>query len=347
MRSKHPNPKKPAEQVVKDIRRATRLGVVNVSGTTALQGNTYKANALTFNGPSTLTQALTTFDTSAVGGNITFANAIFGTTDGAQSVTFNAGPGTSASANGDISMQNVGTKAIWLGSMVATGNNLTAQTVYVGGDYNSTLAGNQIFSSQTLHTRGDVNSNVGGNATGPIISGGTVDVSAGGNFSGNVTAPNTIVTAQNIGGNFSGTTANLTATNSLDITTSLTNLTVNSPSGTVSGTFDNYTGAGGPIIVNGKTQTGSTPSNPNQIVVEGFTLPAGTFINSDGQIVLPSGMLVGLVSPAAGPGAKGGKQKVVIVHSVQMLGQLLAEGYVAIIVDLSKNNDEIEEVAMN
>lgn len=144
-----------------------------------------------------------------------------------------------------------------------------------------------------------------------------------------------------------GITANLTARNSLNVTTNLTNLNVNSPSGSVNGTFTNYTGVGGPIIVNGKTQTGSNPSNPNQIVVEGFTLPAGTFINSDGQINLPSGMLVGLVSPAAGPGAKGGKQKVVIVHSVQMLGQLLAEGYVAIIIDLSKNNDEIEEVAMN
>jgi filamentous hemagglutinin family protein len=317
------------------------------NGATVLNGNNYTASGLTFNGSSTtLTQATTTFDTSAVGGDITFTGPIFGTTDGAQNVVFNAGPGTGL-VNGDITMANAGTNAVWLGNMTATGNNLTGHTVYVGGSYNATLAGNETFLDDTLHTRGNVTSNVGGNATGPIVAGGTVNVTAGGNFDGNVTAPTSTVTAQNVGGKFSGGTANLNATNSVNVTTDLTNLKVNSPSGTVNGTFDTYTGVGGPIVVNGKTQTGSNPTNPNQIVVEGFTLPAGAFVTDTGQIVLPTGMMVGLVSPAAGPGAVGGKPKIVIVHNVQMLGQLLAEGYVAIVVDLNKEGDDEEIVALN
>ena len=87
--------------------------------------------------------------------------------------------------------------------------------------------------------------------------------------------------------------------------------------------------------------------NPAQIVVEGFTLPEGAIVTSSGGIILPRGMLIGLVSPAAGEGAAGGKPKVTIVHSVQMLGELLAEGYVAIVVDLEGTVDDEEEIALN
>ena len=99
--------------------------------------------------------------------------------------------------------------------------------------------------------------------------------------------------------------------------------------------------------MDGKTRSGSNETNPNQIVVEGFTLPNGAIVTSTGEIVLPSGMLVGLVSPAAGPGAEGGKPKVIIVHTVMKLGELLSQGYVAIIVDLNKKGDDEEVVAMN
>jgi hypothetical protein len=92
---------------------------------------------------------------------------------------------------------------------------------------------------------------------------------------------------------------------------------------------------------------GDVGTNPNQIVVEGFTLPAGAIVNANGEIVLPNGMLIGLVSPAAGPGAEGGKPKVIIVHSVYRLGELLAQGYVAIIVDMNGNPDDEQELALN
>ena len=318
------------------------------SGATTLTGSSYQADGLTFGGTGvTLSQANTTFDTSSVGGDITFNAPIFGTTNAAQSIVLNAGPGTGGSANGDISLQNVGLEALKLGSMTVSGHDLTANTVWLATNYTSTLTGNQTFSTETLHVGGNATSNVGGNATGPIVSGGTVNVSAGGNFSGNVTAPNSTISAQNISGTFTGANTTLNATNSVNVTTDVSNLTVDSPSGTVNGTFDNYTSSGGPIVVNGKTRSGSSETNPNQIVVEGFTLPNGAIVTSTGEIVLPSGMLVGLVSPAAGPGAEGGKPKVIIVHTVMKLGELLSQGYVAIIVDLNKQGDDEEVVAMN
>lgn len=327
----------------------TRLGATSISGTTTLNGSTYAANALSFAGPVTLTQALTTFNTTispSAAGNITFTGSIFGTTDGAQNVAFIAGSGTGAAgANGDISLQNAGTDALWLGSVSATGDDFSGATVYVGGDYNSTLTGNQAFTSNTLHTRGSVTSNVGGDATGPIVSGGNVDVTAGGNFNGNVTAPTGTVSGNTVTGTFTGNTFNILAVNGVDVDVFATTLNLTSPSGTVDGTFTNInTGGSGSLVVNGKTRTGNLGTNPNQIVVEGYTLPAGSIVTPSGEIILPNGMMIGLVSPQAGPGATGSKPKIVVVHSVQRLGELLAQGYVAIIIDLSKDEDDQEEI---
>jgi filamentous hemagglutinin family protein len=315
---------------------------LNVSGgATVLNGSSYQAASLNFNGTSTtLTAATTTFNTAVDNGDITFTGPIFGTTTDLQNVNFNAGTA------GDISLQNAGTNSVWLGTMSATGHDFSAATVFVNSFF-STLTGNQTFTTDTLHTKGAVTSTVGGNASGPVNAGGNVNINAGGAFNGNVSAPTTTVSGSTVTGTFAGTTANLTAGSSLNVTTNVTTLNVNAPSGTVSGTYTTLDNTGGPLVINGKTVQGSAPTNPNQIIVEGFTLPAGAFITSSGEIILPSGMMVGLVSPAAGPGASGGKPKVVIVHNVHMLGQLLSEGYVAIIVDLSKDSDEMEELAMN
>jgi filamentous hemagglutinin family protein len=316
----------------------TRLGATNVTGTTSLNGSVYKANALTFNGPATLTQVLTTFDTSASGGNVTFTGNIFGTTDSLQSVAFTTG-------HGDISLQNAGTNSIWLGSMVVAGDDFSAASVYVNG-YVSVLTGNQTFTSTTLNSKGGVNSSVGGNASGPIKSDSNVNIVAGGDFNGNITAPSGSVTGDNITGTFTGNTFTFVASNSVDLTTNANSINVSSPSGTVDGTFSTINNSGGSIVVNGQTRTGNSETNPNQIVVEGYTLPAGAIVTASGEIILPNGLVIGLISPQAGGGAPGSKPKVVVVHSVQKLGELLAQGYVAIIVDLSKNNDDQEELAL-
>lgn len=328
----------------------TRLGATSISGTTKLNGSTYAANALSFAGPVTLTQSQTTFNTTvspSAAGNITFTGNIYGTTDGAQNVAFIAGSGKGATgANGDISLQNAGTDALWLGSMNATGDDFSGATVYVGGSYNSTLTGNQTFTTDTLHTRGSVTSNVGGDATGPIVSGGNVNVVAGGNFNGNVTAPTGTIQGQTITGAFTGNAFTFVASKSVDVDVNANTINVTAPAGTVDGTFTTISTGGGSLVVNGQTRTGNNNANPNQIVVEGYTLPAGALVTPSGEIILPSGMVIGLISPQAGLGIEGGKPKVIIVHSVQRLGELLAQGYVAIIVDLSKNSDETEEIAL-
>ncbi|MCE9650790.1 MAG: filamentous hemagglutinin N-terminal domain-containing protein [Parvibaculum sp.] len=331
---------------------STRLGAVSVSGgSTTLTGGTYAANGLSFTGPVTLTQSLTTFNTTispSAAGNIVFNGDLFGTVDSAQSVSFIAGPGTgAASANGDITLQNAGTDAIWLGSMGVSGRNLSAKTVYVGGSYNASLVGNQTFSSETLNTKGSVTSTVGGNATGPINSGGNVNLTAGGGINGNITAPTATLTGQTITGTMTGGTFNLFASSGVDVNVNVDTVNVTSPSGTVDGTYSTLnSGGSGTLVVNGSTRTGDFSANPNQIVIEGYTLPAGSYITASGEIVLPEGMVIGLISPQAGPGAKGSKPKVIVVHSVRRLGELLAQGYTAIIVDLSKTSDEEEVIAL-
>jgi hypothetical protein len=95
----------------------------------------------------------------------------------------------------------------------------------------------------------------------------------------------------------------------------------------VDGTWVNYSVTGsGLVYLNGDPQIGV---NPAQLVVEGFVLPAGTTIGANGQLILPQGVLLGLLSPG------GGKPKMILVHTVQDLGQLLADGYSVIVIDLS------------
>ena len=325
----------------------TRLGLTSVTGNTSLTGNSFAANGLTFTGPVTLTRSLTTFNTTisaSSAGDITFNGDLFGTADSAQSVSFIAGPGTgAASANGDITLQNAGTNAIWLGSMTATGNDLTGKTVYVGGNYKATLTGDQFFYTDTLHTRGSVDSTVGGNATGPIISDGNVNVSAGGDFSGDVNAPTGSVSGNNVSGNFTGNSFQITGNSSVNVNVDVNTLDVNSPSGSVNGTFSTISTSGsGPLTVNGKTRTGDSGPNENQLVVEGYTLPEGAFVTDTGEIILPSGLQLGLISPQAGPGSEPVKPKVILVHNVRTLGELLSQGYTVIVIDLSKDGENQE-----
>ena len=59
------------------------------------------------------------------------------------------------------------------------------------------------------------------------------------------------------------------------------------------------------------------------------------------MVLLPVGVVIGLLTPA---GASG-KPRIVLVHSVRMLGQLLSDGYTAIVIDLNNHKDRsIREV---
>ncbi|MGK2741304.1 filamentous hemagglutinin N-terminal domain-containing protein [Tepidicaulis sp. LMO-SS28] len=345
----------------------TRLGATNIGGAGAktLTGSTYNANSLTFSGPVTLTQALTTFNSTQSGsaaGNITFNGDIFGTADGAQSVNFIAGNGAGAkSSNGDVTIQNAGTEAVRLGDMIVNADDFSAATVWLAADYSGTMTGNQTFTDETLNAGGNVDSNVGGNASGPVNSGGNVNMGAGGNVSGNISGNNVTVSGTNVNSNINATNnANVTAqntytgsvnansgtinANTVDADVNGGTFTVNANSGSVTGN-GSVTSGGGAITVNGQKQSGGVEGEFGQIIVEGFVLPEGAIVTDTGDIVLPEGLAIGLISPAAGEGAT--EPKVVFVRSVQRLGALLAEGYSAIIIDLDSGfSDEEQEMAM-
>ncbi|MGN6149777.1 MAG: beta strand repeat-containing protein, partial [Rhizomicrobium sp.] len=325
----------------------------NVSGLTSLSdasattltGSTYNAGSFVFDGGVTLTAATTTLSTN--GGDITFNGDIFGTSNGAQSLTLNAGPGTNSGANGDITLQNAGTSSVRLGDMTVSGNDFNALVVWLAGNFNSTLTGNQVFASDTLHAGGNVNSTVGGDASGHIESDGDVNIAAQGDVSGtingqnvtlsgddvnaSVTATDTAsVTGNTVEGSYSADTVSITANNNVDAAVTATDFTLSAQNGSVDGTWTNLDASGsGVVSVNGQTVVGEANFNPAQLVVEGFVLPAGTIIGPNGQLILPQGVLLGLLSPG------GGKPKMILVHTVQDLGQLLAEGYSVIVIDLS------------
>jgi hypothetical protein len=69
-------------------------------------------------------------------------------------------------------------------------------------------------------------------------------------------------------------------------------------------------------------------------------LPVGTQIGANGQLILPAGTVLGLLSPG------GGTPRVIMVQTVQELGALLDQGYVAIVIDLT-GHKKATKVASN
>jgi fibronectin-binding autotransporter adhesin len=343
---------------------ATRLGAVSDTGSAKLTGGTYNAGSLTFGGNVTLTAATTTLNTtqsSGAAGDIIFNANILGTSDGGQNLVLIAGPGTgTAAANGNMALQNAGTGAVRLNNLTVSGNNFTALTVNIAGNYGSTLTGNQVFASDTLDAGGNVVSNVAGNATGHIASQGTVTENVGGTISGTIsgstltlkggTITNAALTGTNGISLSAGTLSNssivspnvlIVANTTHGTTITATNLNITA-SGDIQGTWTNLSSNGGSgLSTNGQPSTFNNLS-PQQLVVEGFSLPLGTQIGANGALILPQGLVIGLLSPG------GGAPRVVLVRSVRSLGELLSEGYSAIVIDLnSRKKDEGMELAAN
>ncbi|HEY7979170.1 MAG TPA: hypothetical protein VID67_13330, partial [Rhizomicrobium sp.] len=337
-----------------NVGATTRLGAVSDASKTTLTGSTYNANSFLFGGDVTLTSANTTLNTTqsaGAAGDITFQGDLFGTTDGGQSLTLIAGPGTgAASANGDITLQNAGTTAVNLNNLTVSGDNFTALTVDLAGNYNSQLIGNQVFAADTLNVKGNATSNVGGDASGHIVAGGDVNIVANGDVSGTINGNNvnltgddvnSIVTANNaaniqgntVEGSYTADTVTLIASNNVNAAVNATDFTLSAQHGSVDGTWTTIDTTGSNVVsVNGQTTVGLANVNPNQLVVEGFVLPAGSRIGANGQLILPQGVLLGLLSPG------GGKPKMILVHTVQQLGELLAGGYSVIVIDLSNRD---------
>ena len=368
-----------------------RLGAVLIrANTTVLNGATYAGNSLAFEGIGTnanvrLTRALTTFNSTSgsTAGNISVGPNLIGTAAGAQSVAFVAGSGTGAdSANGDVTLGNLGSDALRLGAMSVTGSDLTAQTVKLAGDYSSVLSGNQTFSTQTLDTRGNANIRVAGNDAGPIIAGGSVTIVSGGSTTGSLTAggpvnvtstgnsnrvitsggATTVVSQGTIGGSVvssgpviltatgpivsSVTTpgaVSITSDGTVTVNVQASSLSLTAPGGTISGTFGTIsTGAGGTFNVNGEVVVGDGTAADRQILVDSFLAPAGGVVGSTGQIQLPVNFALALIAPA-GDGS-GTVRRPILVNSIERLGELLRLGYTAIIVQIDGGEEYEQEL---
>ncbi|HEY0267219.1 MAG TPA: hypothetical protein VGC16_10735, partial [Rhizomicrobium sp.] len=385
----------------------SNVSALAVTGSATLTGDTYKAGGFAFGGDVTLTAATTTIDSTrsaTAAGDITFGGAIFGTTDGGQSLTLTAGPGTGAkSANGDISLNNAGVTGTRLGTLDVSGDDFTALTVDLAGDFDSKLTGNQVFAADTLNAAGDVNTQAGGNVSGHIVAGGDVTLTTPGTVSGVISGDSLVLNSGSVsnatltGNNVTATVAGsfdaaVNATNSATIaantitgtftgnTVSLSGQTVNGQvtantlnvasqqGGAITGTFTpgtvsdglslngqivgsngsgntGDTGNGGGTGNGGTGNSGTTTNNfPNvnaqQLVVEGFALPTGTQVAANGQLILPPGTVIGLLSPG------GGTPRVTMVQTVQELGELLDQGYSAIVIDL-KGRKKAVKLASN
>ncbi|MDY6923141.1 MAG: right-handed parallel beta-helix repeat-containing protein [Pseudomonadota bacterium] len=181
---------------VGDFGAQVRLGAVSVHAATAvLQGQVYAGDSLRFTGGDgatvRLTRASTTFNTTqspGAAGDIAIQPHLIGTTSGGQGVFFIAGDGLSSGSSGDITLGDVGTDAVRLGLMTATGDNFSAATVKLTDDYTANLAGDQVFTAETLDTLGDVVMTIGGDESGSIVALGSVFIDAGGSTAGNLTA---------------------------------------------------------------------------------------------------------------------------------------------------------------
>jgi hypothetical protein len=281
------------------------LGAFSDTGNTTLTGNTYDANSFTFGGNVTLTAGTTTFNTtqsSTAAGDMNFAGNILGTTNGGQSVVLIAGPGTgAASANGNITMLNGGTATLELDNFSVSGNNFTAGTLFLTGNFTSQLTGILTATINANAINADANRIINSSFTAPNV---TIDANA--INATNIEATNLTIQAT---GAITGNWQTLNTENSID------------------------------LFLNGQL----TSFNPQQLVVEGFALPTGTTVLANGTLVLPAGVLIGLLAPG------GGEPRMVLVHSVQELGELLSEGYVAIVIDLDgdQKDDDKMQIASN
>ncbi|RZJ00486.1 MAG: filamentous hemagglutinin N-terminal domain-containing protein [Brevundimonas sp.] len=234
-----------------------RLGAVLVrSAGTVLNGSTYAGSSLSFLGSGAgstvrLTQALTTFNSAPVGsaaGNIAVQPDLIGTVNGAQSVVFNAGSGVGAN-NGDIALGNLGSQALRLGALTVSGDDFSAQTVKLAGNFTSVLAGNQVFSANTLDTLANVNARVGGNDSGPVVAGGSVTLATTGTSTGSIAAggPVSVVAGGAVNHNIASTGS----------------VAVASTGGTVAGTVQ----GGGAVSVTGQGAVNTNVTSTGTVAV--------------------------------------------------------------------------------
>jgi cytoskeletal protein CcmA (bactofilin family) len=250
------------------------------------------AGGFLFNAPINL-MGDTTLTT--LGSNITL-NGHVQNADGVQySLTLAAGSGSN---RGDVSMTSGASESNPLNQFEVTSNRFNLSDTLWVQRYRINALGDVALSGHTLRGQdpGAANTmNAGGNVTGSTISLGRVEISSGGDITANVSGSDVAVTAQ--GDLNVVVTASHTATLSGDsvvatvaapvvavdavhdaqISGSASNITVDAPSGRVTGDFGQVTNEGsGLVSVNGKPQGNQTlivSSENNRVIPAGNTEP--------------------------------------------------------------------------
>ncbi|MEH6527330.1 MAG: filamentous hemagglutinin N-terminal domain-containing protein [Sneathiella sp.] len=259
--------------------------------------------------------------------------------------------GTVGSVKGTVSATKVVVKANEVFSEVtATGTaTVTAEASESGAGI---IEANVTAKSATL-SADDITSNV--------LVEETATVQAQNTYSGSVEAETVVVDADNIEADVIGQTVTVTAENdftgsveaesatieskTIDAEVSGGTIKIESETGTVDGEPDNLDTGDGILKVNDEVVLGESEAEVKQYVVEGFELPADAYITETGAIILPDGFGLAAISPAGG----GTKPKIIMVHDVKSLGELLEAGYTAIIINLNQSTlvDNQEERSLD
>lgn len=233
------------------------------------------------------------------------------------------------------------------GPVVAGGSvGITAGTAGTG----NIVAGGPVQLSYDSSINRDISSGAGVtlNAAGPIQSninaGGAVSLAASsGAVNANVQSSGgiTVVSDGGVSGSFNTPGAvQFNAGSTVNVTVDAGSVGVSAPSGSVNGNFGSITTApGGTLIVNEAPVVGSGSADIRQLLIDSFLAPAGGSVAADGTISLPAGL--GVVANNGG--------QTVAVGSVSQLGELLRQGFSAVIVDVDggSDGDGKEEAAAN
>ncbi|MDG2535998.1 filamentous hemagglutinin N-terminal domain-containing protein [Sphingomonas sp. HITSZ_GF] len=279
----------------------------------------------------------------AIGGSVTAAGAVdLQTTTGAISSAVNAGGPVSASTTGgSITGSVTSTSSVEL----QTTSGAIASAVNAGGPVSASSTSGTITGAitsggtvaietvtgavtSTVSTTGtaSINSQTGAiNAT--VTGAGGVSVESNGAIAGTYNSPTSIA---------------LTSTNPVNVQVNGSVVSVTAPSGSITGVFSEiHTNDQGTFVINEQPVVGSGTTDARQIIIDSFIIPTRGTVSANGEIQLPAGLALGLIAPAGN--GQGGQRPPVVVNSVQRLGELLRQGYTAIIIQLDESNLDLEE----
>ncbi|MCW2396332.1 MULTISPECIES: filamentous hemagglutinin N-terminal domain-containing protein [unclassified Sphingobium] len=257
----------------------------------------------------------------SVGGSIQAAGPVALSATGPVSSSVTSGGSASiASQSGISSTVNAGG-----GVSVLAGSGNVSGSIKATGPV-TVLASAGSISSQIV-TAGSASVTSGtGSISSAINAGGAVSVAAPGAVTSTIS---------------SGGTISLQSNTPLNVQVNGGALVVDAPGGTIEGVFKEISSNGdGSFVVNDQPVVAGGKINPNQIITDTFITPVGGQVTGTGEIILPVNLTLGVIAPASA--AVGPARPPIVVNTVQRLGELLRQGYRAIIIQIDEGRQEVE-----